>query len=266
MPRAVTLSIRTPSCSGFTLVEISIVLVIIGLIVGGILVGREVIQGAERRAVIREQEQYRTALNAFRMKYNALPGDMANATLYWGKDAVDCNMAPGSVGAPGTCNGDGDGTIGESTTGENWRAWQHLAGSGVIPGAYLGKPDGSGNRVIGLTVPKSKFPGGGWNIGYRLTNVVFGRGYRHFLEIAGAPNGLDWDNGAIFRAVDAEEIDRKVDDGLPDRGKAFFFKGDIIPPPTPSPYCVANVHSAPMAGAVDLVTEELACRMYFWLD
>lgn len=61
---------------GFTLVEISIVLVIIGLIVGGILTGRDLIRASQLRGLISEVEQFQTAANTFRIKYNQLPGDM----------------------------------------------------------------------------------------------------------------------------------------------------------------------------------------------
>ncbi len=246
---------------GFTLIELSIVLVIIGLIVGGILVGRELIQASERQAVIREQTQFKTALNVFRMRYKGLPGDTSSATLYWGKNTTDCSGDPGSPGTPGTCNGNGDGRIGPGS--EIWRSWQHLSMAGLIQGDFSGKPDALGNRVIGVTVPRSRFPGGGWNLA-RVSAVIFGRAPKHLLEISGAFNGLNWDNGAIFRAVDAEAIDQKADDGKPDSGKVFFLKGDTALGPHPD--CVANSHTAPTAGAVNLTSDELACRMYFWID
>src|ERR1700744_2868548 len=62
---------------GFTLIELSIVLVIIGLIVGGILVGQDLIRAAETRAQISQIEKYNSAVNTFRGKFGALPGDMA---------------------------------------------------------------------------------------------------------------------------------------------------------------------------------------------
>src|SRR5665213_2905942 len=65
---------------GFTLIELSIVLVIIGLIVGGILVGQDLIKVAEVRAQISQIEKYNQAVNTFRAKFNAIPGDMAVAT------------------------------------------------------------------------------------------------------------------------------------------------------------------------------------------
>lgn len=62
--------------SGFTLIELSIVLVIIGLIVGGVLVGQDLIAAARVRSQISQIQQYQTAVNTFKIKYAYLPGDM----------------------------------------------------------------------------------------------------------------------------------------------------------------------------------------------
>ena len=68
----------------FSLVELSIVLVILGLLVGGILAGQSLIHAAELRAVSSEYQRYRTAIYAFRDKYLGLPGDITTATNFWG--------------------------------------------------------------------------------------------------------------------------------------------------------------------------------------
>jgi prepilin-type N-terminal cleavage/methylation domain-containing protein len=64
---------------GFTLIELSIVMVIIGLMIGGMLVGRDMIRAAEIRATLRQIERIETAMNTFKAKYKCLPGDCANA-------------------------------------------------------------------------------------------------------------------------------------------------------------------------------------------
>src|ERR1700722_13612838 len=73
-------ALRSPAKSilkaGFTLIELSIVLVIIGLIIGGVLVGRELISAAQIRAQISQIEKYNSAANTFRGKYGYLPGDI----------------------------------------------------------------------------------------------------------------------------------------------------------------------------------------------
>src|ERR1035438_3595333 len=70
---------ETRSERGFTLIEIAIVLVIIGLIVGGVLVGQNLINAAAVRAQISQIEKYNSAVNTFRGKYDALPGDISAA-------------------------------------------------------------------------------------------------------------------------------------------------------------------------------------------
>lgn len=129
--------------NGFSLVELSIVLVIVGLLVGGVLAGKSLIRAAELRSVSTDYERYRTATSAFRDKYFGLPGDITNASSFWGA-AVSC---PGDFTTPSTnaqtCNGDGDATIeyfGVTTSHEHMRAWQHLANAGLIQGLYTGQP------------------------------------------------------------------------------------------------------------------------------
>src|SRR5476649_123700 len=82
MPRMKSLQIpslgKTSSRAGFTLIELSIVLVIIGLIVGGVLTSRDLIAAAQIRAQISQIEKYQTAVNTFRGKYGYLPGDIPN--------------------------------------------------------------------------------------------------------------------------------------------------------------------------------------------
>ena len=72
--------IKSPLKVGFTLIELSIVLVIIGLIIGGVLVGRDLISAAGVRAQISQIEKYQSAVNTFRGKYGYLPGDISDPT------------------------------------------------------------------------------------------------------------------------------------------------------------------------------------------
>ena len=68
---------------GFSLVELSIVLVILGLLVGGVLSGQSLIRAAELRAATQEYQRYYTATQTFRDKYFAIPGDFNNAQAFW---------------------------------------------------------------------------------------------------------------------------------------------------------------------------------------
>src|ERR1700689_2578698 len=69
---------------GFTLIEMAIVLVIIGLIVGGMLVGQNLVYAAQIRKVGTELQQIEIAVTTFKVKYDSLPGDMSNATQLFG--------------------------------------------------------------------------------------------------------------------------------------------------------------------------------------
>lgn len=127
---------------GFTLIELSIVLVIIGLIVGSVLVGQDLIRAAQIRAVISDVEQYQTAALTFKLKYNCLPGDCPNATTFWGTRAVSncgASTTPSSNADKATCDGNGDkiiwgaaGTQAYSWAREKLRFWQHLAAAELI--------------------------------------------------------------------------------------------------------------------------------------
>lgn len=80
---------------GFSLVELSIVLVILGLLTGGILGGQELIHAAEVRATMNTSSTYQTAYHAFRLKYNCIPGDCPYISDFY----------------PAQLDGDGDGLI-----------------------------------------------------------------------------------------------------------------------------------------------------------
>ena len=129
--------------SAFSLVELSIVLVILGLLVGGILSGQSLIRAAELRSFTTEYSKYVAAVNSFKDKYFQLPGDMPNATSFWGAAHATPATCLTTVGTGSqTCNGDGNGSISNAAAasqyGEEYTFWQHLANAGLIEGSYTG--------------------------------------------------------------------------------------------------------------------------------
>lgn len=205
-----------PQQSAFSLVEVSIVLVILGLLTGGILAGQSLIRAAELRSVSNDISKYKAATYTFRDKYFALPGDMPIATSFWGDQATgtgSCASASTTDGTPGTCNGNGDGTLLYSVNGEPARLWQHLAFAGLVEGSFTGI--GIMDQP-GVNVPASKFNGGAFSIVQSTENgfvtgvvaidsnkIVFGR------TTLGATGTL----GAVLRPEEAWNVDTKLDDG-----------------------------------------------------
>ncbi len=99
---------NTPPRAAFTLVELAIVLVIIGLIVGGVLVGQDLIHAAQIRSVVTDIERYNAAAVTFREKYTGLPGDLLNTkAVQFGFNTDAADAARHGVSGMG----DGDGIL-----------------------------------------------------------------------------------------------------------------------------------------------------------
>lgn len=130
------------SYQGFSLVEMAIVLVIIGLITGSILKGQELIESARVTALISQIQEIKAATGIFMARYEALPGDFNQA-----KERID----------PSLENGNGDGCItGPGLSGETLHFWQHLRAAGLLP--TVSKVEG--NPDFGKGLPATKFGGG----------------------------------------------------------------------------------------------------------
>lgn len=212
---------------GFSLVELAVVLVILGLLTGGILGGQALVRAAELRAVGTEYNRFVTAVVAFREKYGMLPGDLNTATSYW-TAAGTCPGVSGTAAA-GVCNGNGDGFITTDgvTSNELFGAWEHLATAGLLEGSYSGNTGHAAtwqNRtpIYGTNVPTTRVANSaGWMFHtqntYTVADTLYFEGtYDNFLALGtAAPNGL----GAVLKPEDAWNIDGKLDDGKPGTGK-----------------------------------------------
>ena len=188
---------------GFTLIELSIVIVIIGLIVAGVVGGQNLVEQAKVRSVITEFKQYKTAVNVFKLEYGHIPGDIPNATSYW----------TGGV----TANGNGNNFLLSNPMNEEVRAWQHLSLAEIIPGEYTGVH--SGNRtVIGENVPKSAYPNSGWRMS-KTINYTIVYGIELGFHLTHADSGaVAWHDLPSLSGVHAYSLDNKMDDGIPNRG------------------------------------------------
>lgn len=217
----------------FSLVELSIVLVILGLLTGGVLTGQSLIRAAELRAVTAEFDRYHSAIHIFRNRYMAYPGDMQNAVQFWNRqvNASWCFPVSGAtVTLPGTCNGNDDGRLndagGASQSAEKFQFWRQLALAGLIEGDYTGitGTGGASHAVRGTNVPQSRVGNAGWEIAWigetaGGTNFFAGI-YNNRLQIgAERLNSGLWD--AFLSPEEAWSIDMKSDDGKPGRGRVL---------------------------------------------
>ena len=202
----------------FSLVELSIVLVILGLLVGGVLSGRSLIRASELRAITTERDKFTSAIYAFRDKYFQLPGDLSNAYQFWGA-TCGTNTTTASTG----CNGDGNGII--TVQNEDTKVWEHLARAGLIEGTYTGVLS-SDSGVDATNTPGSKMRDGYWDIdtadvssnGYpdMAGYVADGALLLHYGSIGSATPFIDTHRN--LTRGESWSIDKKVDDGRADSG------------------------------------------------
>lgn len=231
---------------GFTLIELSIVLVIIGLIVGGVLVGQEMIRGAEVRAVISQFERYNAAINTFRNKYAGLPGDLSTADNFFDYAVAGT-----------TRNGDGNGIIADAAGSaadpgnfdvvddvdgnELTQFWPMLSGSNLVDGTFV---HALGTNILGSG---NNFPVTRFNRGGIMAINIAGRNTFHIgLGSVGAANAPVFSDVSSVTPNEAFQIDSKMDDGRPNRGTVLGAGGTtaalIAVAPTPAATaCLAAV-------------------------
>ena len=199
----------------FSLVELSIVLVILGLLVGGVLSGQSLIRAAELRSASTEYSRFTTAIGTFRDKYFALPGDMNNAVSFW------LNVDTG--------NGDGDGLIestataigasGALTSNEISNFWIHLAKAGLVEGSYTAIANTT--LTAGTNNPRARLNNAAWNVGtlgtvLNTSTTYFEGTYGNVFYFGSGTAAAT--PGAVLKPEEAWNMDTKMDDGLPHTG------------------------------------------------
>src|SRR5665213_2683122 len=211
--------------AGFTLVELSIVLVIIGLIIGGVLVGRDLIAAAAIRSQISQIEKYQTAVNTFRSKYGYLPGDIPSSIV----SQFGFTVVPTRAGtqARGDGNGilEGYGYTGSTVSccnsnGENAWFWADLANnSGLIDGSFTTDRDAaySSNPAPSAVLPAAKIGANNYLSVGSFNNINY---FSISAPVAVSVNGYLYDNGNPpgIKVVQSYNIDSKIDDGMPQSG------------------------------------------------
>jgi prepilin-type N-terminal cleavage/methylation domain-containing protein len=222
---------------GFTLIELSIVLIIVGLIVGGILVGHDLINMAQIRATVGQIEKFNAAINAFHEKYNGLPGDLHyENTAAFGFFTFADTAGGGNAGARGY--GDGNGVIESTDTvgaeeltkgiGETIVFWRHLSEAQLVEGMYgvvgsaaivatTGAVSGLLNdHFISDLMPQAKVGDGSFFPVYAYNNRHYFE--FHALRAVGTNGWYDSRTALLLQPHDAYLLDAKMDDGKPNTG------------------------------------------------
>ncbi len=251
----------------FSLVELSIVLVILGLLVGGVLSGQSLIRAAELRSVNSEYQRYSAAMGTFRDKYFALPGDMSNATSFWAAEA----------------NGDGNGLIMGSAptvaaTNETGHFWSQLALAGLIEGVYT--PASWASPVLGTTNPSGKMATSGWHmrsVGTVAndditvgttgagTNIMYEGNYGNaFFFMKAVTLAAPTAAGGLMRAEEAWNIDTKMDDGKPMTGSVTSLEIQGAASPNGCANAAGSTSATASSVAYDLLNSNASeCSLVF---
>jgi prepilin-type N-terminal cleavage/methylation domain-containing protein len=235
--------VRIVERSGFTLIEISIVLVIVGLIIGGIIIGRDMIRAAEIRAGTSQIAQLNTEVRTFQLKYNSLPGDLlpqhaASFGFLVMQGGPECGNEDGRI--MNTVTPDillcpqGGSNSNNMSTGEILAFWRHLSDAGLIEGQYgsdlldRGVMPNTSVPILNNYIPKSKF-------GNNLSFSVFSNGGTNFFGISPLVTYLKaaWYrynyDGTIggLSPIESYNLDVKIDDGMPNSGRVLAMGGNV---------------------------------------
>jgi len=182
--------------NGFTLIEIAIVLVIIGLLLGGVLKGQELINTARVRALSNTVDGITSAWFSFQDRYRGFPGDYSQASV---------NLPGGTTATDATKVGNGL----VDTDEERALVWEQLQQAGYITGSYDGVATNTKANEYGCNL--TTCPDNGFGTGMILS-------YGDLQQAQPGVNAHELITGRGIPVDVIAELDRKVDDGQPSAG------------------------------------------------
>jgi prepilin-type N-terminal cleavage/methylation domain-containing protein len=242
---------------GFTLIEMSIVLIIIGLIIGGILKGQELINSSRQKNLITNIDATRAAIASFADRFQATPGDFSLASTRLVASIGNGN-GNGVVGA-GAANvagmdallGVGATAVGATAAGEAEAQlfWCHLTAANLIGSSSTDCTAAATVFGGGSPLPAASYPNTGFTVAYGTHEIDPLRTL--WLRVHRGPGAALTTAGSdAFSSKVMGEIDAKYDDGLPARGTIRAASGDTTCPVT----AVTSVYTA--------LSEVIDCKMY----
>ena len=190
---------------GFTLIEIAIVLVIIGLLLGGVLKGQELINAARVRNIAAQLDGVKIAYLGFQDRYRQYPGDVTDAFANANIPGAGATGGCGTAGVQGCNNGQID-------PAENLVVWSHLSKSGFINGNYngtMGAAQATFQATTSADTPSNPF--GGFLV--LVNDSDYGN------TVAAPASVLNIKTGGQMPISTVAEMDRKIDDGAAGTGQ-----------------------------------------------
>jgi type II secretory pathway pseudopilin PulG len=225
---------------GFTLIEMSIVILVIALLIIGVVLGSDLLRASRILKIYAQVEELKKATETFRDKYKELPGDLPDAQSFWGADTGCPNTVFNAAARRPTCNGNGNSHIGDffidagDTSYESYRAWQHLANAEMLSGAYNGI-SGTGSvmhSLPGVNVPRGFIKGTGYTLMHMLLPAgnasYWARDYGHVI-IHGNATATSTTTGVALTPKEAFQFDQKYDDANPAQGMIVTTKMALTP-------------------------------------
>lgn len=204
---------------------------IIGLIVGGVMVGRSLIRGYELSAAVSDAEKYKSAFLLFRDQYGQLPGDFSGGSSLWPSCVTDAYTS---------CDGNNNGKIEwGAATFECNRAWEHMSLAGVLDQTLVGLwcKAGTCGTILGYNVPAGRMSGTGYQVSYvaasKKHNIAFGQ--------RNVPAGSI--GASTMSPEEAYSVDMKFDDGVAATGRLRTTEGYLGGVVTPGGCLTGGVYN-----------------------
>lgn len=205
---------------GFTLIELAAVIIIIGLLVGGVMQGQELVKKAQIQAQIKQFEEYDVAALGFKTKTGFLPGDITTTlAVTFGVSATNFNTQ-----GNGRIDDNNGVTPNLAAYPESYNYFTHLSQLNFIKD-YL-RPGGSNDYTIGQFMPFSKL--GNKTNAIAVTGMLDGVYYFLGATIRRSGTNGYFNSISTFPPIipeDAFSMDIKIDDGIPSQG---FIRAVIV--------------------------------------
>jgi prepilin-type N-terminal cleavage/methylation domain-containing protein len=212
--------------SGYNLLEMTVVLVIVSLLIGGVTVGKFIIEAAQIRNQVTDLQRYMTATSLFINKYGYLPGDIPDSVgVPYGLPAVNGTNSGQGNGWINTFTGPGFSGVSRSPISEPAAFFVDLGAAKLIPGTYTYDPTWTKYLVGPGTQPGTIFPPIRINPQYGITvssptktELWFFLGISNPGTYSAAVTFNNLSTKGVLTPAQAYAIDAKMDDGTPSTG------------------------------------------------